>query len=743
MVDTAYNITGTVVRDGPDETPVEGVLVGAYNFKPGAALVASRQTNSEGYFEIIGVPSGSYVMGALGEQDVPNFSATNVRVKDEDATGVIVKLAPGVVLSGRVNPPGPANIRLEIDTENIGLMNMMSTAQRAVLAAEADDEGNWELKAVMPGNIVLAATNENGSKGTLDVEVGEQDIDGLLIHLEPRPYVAGRVVDADGKPVSDAKVSVSPKERKGTFSSFGFGDGFGMNGRPTNENGEFKVTGLDPGEHEVTVRDERGVLAWAKPKSKKDPRAPIHIDVAQTPTDNLKLAVETRDGVIRGLVLGADGTPVPDAWVTAQRTNPAMKRINKRRRDKKKKEKNKKKDGDTEKRRSLTVSVGSDGTKAETSNEEGTAEDFEAARGEWSSPEQPVLTDADGRFEIENLREGVYDLTAEGLRGTNHAKKENVKLGADVVLSLESYAGIEGTVSAGGAPVTDFTLAVNGPTNRRSRVIDNSGHYAMSRLEPGEYEVSVTSEMGSGQADVTVAASSTSTLDITLVAYASVSGRVVNSDTGEPIEDMLAFAQTDGANDFGDAAMGIVTGEGPRTDKDGYFRVPHLSPGKGSVMIVDGEVGGFQIVASKEFELAPGQNLDVGELRGVPAGRVPKEERGTLGLSASSGTFAERPLAEGAERDEEPPDGLSAEEKHLWIADVVENGPAASEGLAKGDRVVSVNGIPVEAVGAQVVSQLLASERVRIGDQVTLEIERDGSRTSYTVTAVKLETAED
>ncbi len=739
MVDKAYNISGTVVREGTEETPVEGVLVGAYNFRPGAALVATRQTASDGFFEILGVPTGSYVMGALGEEDVPNFSATNVRVKDEDVTDVVVRLSPGVTLRGSVDPPGPANVRVEIDTENIGMFNIMSTAQRAILAAQADEDGNFELKAVTPGNIVLAATNEDGAKGTVDVEVGDRDIDGLLIHLEPRPYVAGRVVDADGNPVTDVRVEIRPRKGSGTFMSFGLGDGFGSQGRPTNERGEFKVTGLDPGEHDVSVRDDRGTLAWAAPaKGKRDARAPKRIDVGETPTEGLELAVETRDGVIRGLVLGPDGSPVQDAWVTAQRTSPGLARMRERARKRKSKSKSKADDDDDsgEKRRSITVSVGEGGASAESKEETGPREDPEVAMRDWSGPETPVLTDAEGRFEIVNLRDGTYDLEAEGLRGTTHAKKEGVRVGADVVLTLGAYAGVEGTVTSAGQPVGDYTLQVTGPTSRRTHIIEPSGHYRVSRLEPGEYTVSVTSERGSAQGDVTVTAAATATLDLTIAAYGSVSGRVVNSETGEPIEGLVAFAQTDGATDFGDTAMGIVTGDGPKTDANGRFRVPHLSAGTGSVMIVDGEVGGFQIVASKDITLAPGQDLDVGELRGIPAGRVPKDERGTLGLDTRTATWADRPLAEGEDRGDEPPADIPADATLLWIAAVTEGGPAEAEGLEVADRVVAVNGIPVDGIGANVVAQLLSSERIRIGDQVTLEVARGTERTTYTVTAV-------
>jgi S1-C subfamily serine protease len=60
----------------------------------------------------------------------------------------------------------------------------------------------------------------------------------------------------------------------------------------------------------------------------------------------------------------------------------------------------------------------------------------------------------------------------------------------------------------------------------------------------------------------------------------------------------------------------------------------------------------------------------------------------------------------------------------VTVASVAPGGPAARAGLEAGDRVVSVDGRPVTEPG-DVVDALDGDEP---GDEVTVEVERDGSR---------------
>ena len=52
---------------------------------------------------------GSYMIFAMGEDKMPELGK-NIEVTNKDVTGVVIELANGATLSGRVEPPGRARI---------------------------------------------------------------------------------------------------------------------------------------------------------------------------------------------------------------------------------------------------------------------------------------------------------------------------------------------------------------------------------------------------------------------------------------------------------------------------------------------------------------------------------------------------------------------------------------------------------------------------------------------------------
>jgi hypothetical protein len=352
----------------------------------------------------------------------------------------------------------------------------------------------------------------------------------------------------------------------------------------------------------------------------------------------------------------------------------------------------------------------------------------------WRPSERPVLADANGRFVIRNLRNGTYDLEAEGLKGTHRGTLEKVATGSDVTVTLEPLAGITGKVLSKGVPVKDYLIRLQGPSWRRTHVVNEEGRYRLNRLDPGEYEISITAPEGRASGEVEVKPNQTATKDFTLVAFGSVRGVVKDAATGEPMPDLAAIAYAEKGSDLGSQAMDIMTGQGPTTDEEGRFRVGRLGAGKGTLMIIDADQAGFEIVASKDFTLEAGEDLDLGELQGQTVNTVPKEERGELGMSLSAADWAGRPLAKDEKVEDDPPDGLVAEAEHLWVSSVEEGGAAAAAGLEVGDRIVAVGGAQVAAVGPRVAQAMLSPRRIRAGQPIDMVIDRGGNQNAVTIT---------
>lgn len=709
-VEAAFKISGFVVRRGhEEEAGLEGVLVGAFSMQPPALFAAASPSAADGYFEILGVRKGNYMVGAIGEETLPNFTGTGAQVEDADVTDVLVVMDAGVALRGRVNPPKPASITIALDAESLGLSNVLASIGNAFVRGRSEGDGAFELSPVAAGKLKLTAIADDGSRGELSVEVGDVDQDGLVIELAPRATLAGRVVDAHGKPVAGATVRADPETPK---PSDGFNinmngmNPFGDNQATTTEDGAFALRGLEGGVHLVSVSDKGPALAWADPKDPEAPSAPLKIDVAlERGVEGLELVVEARDGKIRGVVLDSEGAPVVDAWVTAMREGSGTQAFEER----------------FARRRAGE-------RRAEVPKDEVSITDDSDFFGEKA---KPVLTDADGAFEVEKLRAGTYTVVVEAEKGAAKAKETGVALGSKVKLEIAALAAIHGVVTRAGGKVDDVTVEVEGPTDRSKRA--HAGEFRIDRLEPGKYEVTARTADGFAQTEVEIATGDDVEVKLALAGLGKLRGKLVDG-TGEPIAGMTVMVQSEKGGESAKAVFSMLTGRGPKTDDQGRFEVDEVPPGSGELHFIDGDAMQGGSVAQTKYTVDGDGDEDLGTITGVRAGKIAKEERGDLGLSPHAATFARRPRAPGAEKDERPaPD----ENEHLWVLAVDIGGAAEAAGVEPGDEITAIDGQGVAGLGASTAAMLLASTNVRDGQDVSLELDRDGSARTVTVRARK------
>lgn len=574
VVDRALMISGHVVKKGTKDG-IAGVRIGMFSFK-GVQALAVDPSEEDGYFEVHGVKAGSYMAFAMGE-DVMIEIGQPVEVVDKDVTDVVIEMARGATLRGRVEPPIVTSISIELDASKIGIGNLFEAIKSALVRAQSKADGTFELHNVPPGTFTLAARAKDGRTGKLAVVVTAADQDNLVLRLEPRASVAGRVLDAKGGPVAGVRVDA---RRPSDNLDFSINDSpTGSATARTADDGAFKLVGLDDGKLTVSVVDDHGPLAWAHPVKADKPQAPIELEIAKAEQrTGLVLTVEARDGWIRGIVVGADRKPVADAWVSAaiEVPDPA-------------------KDG---------TSAAGDGT-------------------------TPILTGADGKFAIEHLRHVAYTITVDGPRGASRATKRKVNTGDTVTITLEPLGTLTGRVTASGAPVATFDISCTAAAgNAQRRVTNPAGTYTLDRIAPGSYKCSVTSDAGTATSPIEIPAGPAK-LDVALTAYASVTGVVVNALTGAPVPGVRAMAASENADS--DVIGAAMIGRGPSTDASGRFVVDKVAPGKGNVALIPKD-GGFLQLASREYTAVAGQRVDVGTIKIVP----PRTgDAGTLGLGTS------------------------------------------------------------------------------------------------------------
>ncbi len=209
---------------------------------------------------------------------------------------------------------------------------------------------------------------------------------------------------------------------------------------------------------------------------------------------------------------------------------------------------------------------------------------------------------------------------------------------------------------------------------------------------------------------------------------------MIDGRTGAPIAGMSLTARQGDSFETG-AMFDMMLGKGPRTDATGRFEVPRIAAGKGTLQIFDGDMLEQRTVAELKFEVEAAAEQDLGTIRGVTPAKVPKAERGVLGLRLLVATDARRPRPPGTEALALKAPEADSTPRHLYVLAVTIDGPADRAGLQPGDELLLIDGVTVASVGADSAEHLLSPTNIRRGQSLTLELERDGGRQSVTIDA--------
>lgn len=567
----AFDVAGRVVNRDDPET---GIANASVSVDVGSADLVTARTDEGGNFVLPGVLPGSYTIGASANGYTPLFPGTAVQV-DGKQDDVQLELEAGAKITGRVDPPTIAEVKLELSPDS-----MMMGGGFVVLAAAGgvttQEDGEFEIGPVRPGKTALTARASDGRAGRVDVAVGPDGAKDVVISLEPRATLAGTVKTVSGDPVAGALVNFRPRRPDGASVSV-MVNGRQMDGEAaaTAVDGSFEVAGVEPGTYAVTVTDQYGDALPLQGAS------PTEVVVGQADQKGLALVVEAHDGRIDGTVVTADGDPVPDAWVTLQNL----------------------------------PDVG--GTKEPDPEGDGPRAEMQMviATGVTGSDRPPVLTDEDGHFEFTGLHAGKYEVAAESDGGGSRVQAE-ASPDATLTLELAPLGAVSGKVTLNGKPLKDYVVSVG--SLRRTRIVDDAGQYTLERLDPGTYKVSVRGGGGTGSASVTVEPGQTATADLALEALATVKGKVVD-EAGEPIVGAMVMIGEGGGEDGSISVEQHGDGEGLVTGEDGTFET---RCGAGSRVLLVLSAKSPQPIVMKIFVAEPGQDLDLGTLEkgSMPAG---------------------------------------------------------------------------------------------------------------------------
>lgn len=545
----------------------------------GKTELQSSTTDAAGAFRIIGLAPGTWQLGASSAHH-QSGAMVPVTLVDRPVTDVVLTVKRGPSVIGRVEPATAAQVSLDQD---VGAMVMWGPGGLAgSVSTTAGDDGRFELAPMEPGRATLIAKAADGRRGKVTVEVPAAGSVETVIALAEGGSLAGKVADQHGAPVVGAAVMVKNVTGNRRRTMLVNGVDQLADRAPTGADGSFLIRGLDAGSYELTVVDERGgKLRWAGAAAGKE-RTPTKVALAEREQKKgIALAVELDDGVIRGIVRNPDGSARADAWVTASILPEELLPM--------------RADG-----------PGDGDGDGEVSTQIVITEDDSGGGGGGGAP---VLTGADGRFELRGLRRGVYELVAEADKGALRGKAERVATGGEAAITLAGLAEITGTVTSGGAPVVDFTVELSaggfGPGGRRQQTFhDAGGKFRFARVDVGRYQVRVSGAGGTGTAEVVADAGKPAEVAIAITAVATVRGRVVDA-AGQPVAMTPVLAMPV----RGDGAHGTMTVEGsPQlTDADGRFAI-EVEPGDQELLVL----GRGSPRTGVKFTAVAGQPLDLG-----------------------------------------------------------------------------------------------------------------------------------
>ncbi len=207
---------GAVVRGtatGPDGTAPEGLAVWALaggESRRRAVRHATIEDRAAGTFRIEGLPAGPAVVRAAARGLAPAASEPLELNAGEERSGLALRLARGLRLTGSVvskdggAPLGGATVEVEGASAPPGDEGALAAALDGVTVSGTD--GRFALDGLAAGQVALTARHTDFAPATQVVVVGEEDPEPVRIALGAGATVEGTVTKAGGEPAPGIRV---------------------------------------------------------------------------------------------------------------------------------------------------------------------------------------------------------------------------------------------------------------------------------------------------------------------------------------------------------------------------------------------------------------------------------------------------------------------------------------------------------------------------------------------------------
>ncbi|MGE0396715.1 MAG: sigma-70 family RNA polymerase sigma factor [Kofleriaceae bacterium] len=656
--------------------------------------------DAEGKFRISNVPPGRFLLAASAD----GFGTTTAKAAvaapgaNQDITIVVEKRAR---VTGRVMMDGKPVA---------GARVMIATPDLSKRASYSQADGAFSLDGVPQGahRLVAGAYKVVSPK---ELVVKGRSLDDVTIEVEQLPSLHGTIT-RHGKPVADAIVqtSIGPQARS---------DG----------KGHYEIRGLPPGELQVTVQVYGAISAFA-PWQK----------VAITQGADVEKDIELTGGAeVHGVVVNAQGEPVPHVYVRmiepkgdlgesmtddqgrfrctsmlgggayrvavfpspgsrvafAPATPPAME-IDVA-------------DGETiikDVKVAIAHDVMSIGGRVVDDGGAPVADVHVEAisRGTFAFPFAvlpSIRADASGHFTIDNLAKGHYTLHAHAGDGSE-AEILDVEAGRqDVVIKVIRPGAIEGTIANFTSPPRVHARQLTAELQLGNDAVLEGNSFSITGLAPGRYVVeALAGDENAGQS-VEVKSGAVTKVKLESKGKGFVEGTVTDFTTKQPLAGFSCVAAQSMGGQSGDWANAPATPENT-TDAKGAFKIP-APIGKARVMCFYSD-NTYSVAGGDADVSAAGGKIELKSVKAEP----PPSDPG----------FRIKPLT-----------------LPLVIAVVDASGPAKAAGLQIGDKLVTIDGAPVN--GLLPGGAMMLAWNKKPGAKLVLGVDRGGVTKTIEIVPVK------
>ena len=396
----------------------------------------------DGTILVKGVASGRYRVEADCAERVLREGPSIVTVGDTDVVGLEWRFDPGQQLNVRTvdtsgNPISDVVLSLDVVRSNDGM-------NEAVQGGTSNPQGRYEFKGLVPGVYSVSALSLPNTKSVqVELSPGETSESVTITSLSDSELRL-RLKTSSGSPLSDIEMyamrDVDEQEKAHSPTS-----ALPISPQPIG-GGEFVFKHLLPGRYEVFVSDRRNATLRVPQEAES------YVLLAKNERRVLDVEYSGYQGRLTGYVVDGEGSPIPDAWVSARHATAESPHL---------------------------------------------PPYIRSLNGEKRS-----LTARDGTFEIHGLDPAArYDVRLEHPLGGYSVLKRDLPVGSRVALTLTAPGTASGVVvDAEGVAVSRFDLSAVSTSNDvrfGTSFTDERGRWSIEQIPPGSLAITVVAPQGS------------------------------------------------------------------------------------------------------------------------------------------------------------------------------------------------------------------------------------------------------